>query len=53
MLGDLLKEKNIEVVPDFYLSHVDNDNKYKRSYDDREIPFDILTIVPVNMGSDI
>lgn len=53
MLGDLLKEKNIEVVPDFYLSHVDNDNKKIISYDDREIPFDILTIVPVNMGSDM
>ena len=53
MLGDLLKEKNIEVVPDFYLSHVDNENKKIISYDDREIPFDILTIVPVNMGSDM
>ncbi|MDX5585701.1 MAG: FAD/NAD(P)-binding oxidoreductase [Aureibaculum sp.] len=53
MLGDLLKEKNIDVVPDFYLSHVDNDNKKIVSYDEQEIPFDILTIVPVNMGSDM
>lgn len=53
MLGDLLKEKNINVVPDFYLERVDNDNKKIISYDEQEIPFDILTIVPVNMGSDM
>ena len=27
VLGDLLEEKNIKVVPDFYLSHIDNENK--------------------------
>ena len=53
MLGELLEEKNIKVVPDFYLEHVDNDNKKIVSYDEQEIPFDILTIVPVNMGSDM
>ncbi len=53
MLGDLLEEKNINVVPDFYLESVDNDNKKIISYDEQEIPFDILTIVPVNMGSDM
>ena len=53
VLGDLLEEKNIDVVADFYLSHVDNENKKLISYDDREVDFDILTIVPVNMGSDM
>lgn len=53
MLGDVLAEKNINVVPDFYLEHVDNDNKKIVSFDEQEIPFDILTIVPVNMGSDM
>jgi len=53
MLGDLLEEKNIKVVPDFYLEHVDNDNKKIVSFDEQEIDFDILTIVPVNMGSDM
>jgi sulfide:quinone oxidoreductase len=32
---------------------VDNENKKIVSYDEQEIPFDILTIVPVNMGSDM
>ena len=53
VLGDLLEEKNIEVVSDFYMSHVDNENKKIVSYDDREVEFDILTIVPVNMGSEM
>ncbi len=53
MLGEILSEKNIEVIPDFYLSSVDNDEKKIISYDEREIPFDILTIVPVNMGSEM
>jgi len=53
MLGDLLAEKNIKVVPDFYLEHVDNENKKIVSYDEQEIPFDILTIVPINMGAEM
>ncbi|RUA06306.1 MAG: NAD(P)/FAD-dependent oxidoreductase [Flavobacteriia bacterium] len=53
VLGGIMDEKNIEVIPDFYLSHVDNDKKKIVSYDDREVSFDILTIVPVNMGSDM
>lgn len=52
MLGDLLKEKNINVIPDFYLESVDNKEKKIKSYDGREIPFDVLTIVPVNKGDD-
>ncbi|MDO9153377.1 MAG: FAD/NAD(P)-binding oxidoreductase [Paludibacter sp.] len=50
MLSDLLFEKNIEVVPDFYLERVDNEKQCIVSYDGRELPFDLLTIVPVNMG---
>jgi len=53
MLSGLLKEKNIEVIPEFYLESVDNDKKVIKSYDGIEIPFDVLAIVPVNMGSDV
>ncbi|MFO7935089.1 MAG: FAD-dependent oxidoreductase [Bacteroidales bacterium] len=53
MLSQLLEEKNIRVVPDFYLESVDNEKKVIRSYDEQEIPFDVLTIVPVNMGSEM
>lgn len=53
MLSDLLVEKNIEIIPDFYLERVDNDKQAIVSYDGREIPFDLLTIVPVNMGDEV
>ena len=52
MLSQLLKEKNINVVPDFYLESVDNEKKTINSYDGQEIPFDLLVSVPVNMGAD-
>ncbi len=53
MLSDLLIEKNIEIVPDFYLEKVDNEKQTIVSYDGMEIPFDLLTIVPVNMGDEV
>ena len=53
VLGDLLEEKNIDVIPDFYLSHVDNKNKKIVSYDEQELDFDLLVIVPVNMGTEM
>jgi sulfide:quinone oxidoreductase len=53
MLSQLLEDKNIKVIPDFYLESVDNKKKVIRSYDELEIPFDALTIVPVNMGSEM
>ena len=53
MLGELMEEKNIKIVPDFYLECVDNENQKIISYDGLEIPFDLLTIVPVNMGDEL
>jgi len=52
MLNALLSEKNIEVVADFYIEKIDNENQSVVAYDGREIKFDMLSIVPVNMGSD-
>jgi sulfide:quinone oxidoreductase len=53
MLSELLADKNIKVVTDFYLERVDNENKKIISYDEREVEFDLLTIVPVNMGDQL
>ena len=53
MLSQLMEEKNIKVVPDFYLESVDGDRKIIKSYDEIEIPYDVLTIIPVNMGSEM
>lgn len=53
MLGSLLKDKNINIIPDFYIERVDNDNKKIISYDEVEVPFDVLISIPVHMGSDM
>jgi len=53
MLSELLKEKNIKVVPDFYIERIDNEKQAVVSYDEMEVPFDVLTIVPTNMGSEM
>lgn len=53
MLSALLEEKNIKIIPDFYLESIDNENKKIFSYDGQEVPFDILTVVPVNMGNEM
>lgn len=53
MLSQLLEEKRINVVPDFYLEHVDNEEKRIVSYDGQEIDFDLLVSIPVNKGADM
>jgi sulfide:quinone oxidoreductase len=52
MLSDLLKGKNIHIIPDFYIERIDNENKKLISYDEQEVLFDVLTIVPMNKGAD-
>ena len=52
-LGYLLKEKNINIVPDFNIMEVDNENKKIVSYDQIEVDYDVLVTVPTNMGDDV
>jgi sulfide:quinone oxidoreductase len=51
-LGDMLDERKILVEPDFMIERVDNERKVIVSYDEREVPFDLLVTVPLNMGAD-
>lgn len=53
MLSELMKEKNINIIPDFYIERIDNENKKLISYDEQEVSFDVLTIVPVNKGAEM
>ncbi|HEY5691824.1 MAG TPA: FAD/NAD(P)-binding oxidoreductase [Cyclobacteriaceae bacterium] len=53
MLSQLLNEKNIKVVPDFYLERVDEDRKVLVSYDEQEVPFDLLVSIPVHKGDEV
>ncbi len=50
--GTALDDKGIAVESDFMLMEIDNDKKALVSYDEREVPFDLLVTVPLNMGQD-
>ncbi len=51
--GHLLEEKNIKIVPDFAIEHVDNENKKIVDYAGNEVDFDLLVTVPTNMGDEV
>ncbi|MCX6399834.1 MAG: FAD/NAD(P)-binding oxidoreductase [Propionibacteriales bacterium] len=51
-LGGMLEERKIHLVPDFMVERIDNELKALVSYDERQVPFDLLVTVPVNMGAD-
>lgn len=50
VLGYMLKEKDIRVTTEYNIGRVDNENKKILSHDEQEIPFDLLVIIPTNMG---
>ncbi|MDX2182867.1 MAG: FAD-dependent oxidoreductase [Gemmatimonadaceae bacterium] len=51
-LGHLLKEREITVVTEFATGNVDGEAKVLRSWDGREVPYDVLVIVPVHGGAE-
>lgn len=51
-LGYLLEQKGIQVVPDFMVERVDPDAQKLVSYDEQEVPYDLLVSVPLNMGDE-
>ena len=52
-LGSLLADKNIKVEASFNAGAVDSEQRILRSWDDREVPYDLLVSVPTNMGSEV
>ncbi len=52
-LGDILDRKGIKVEPDFMLERVDPDARKLVSYDGRELEYDLLVSIPLNMGADV
>ena len=52
-LGSILEQKNIKVVPDFVVEHVDPDAKKLVAYDEQEVDYDLLVSIPLNMGDDL
>jgi sulfide:quinone oxidoreductase len=53
LLGDLLDEKSIRVVPEFNIERVDPDAKKLVAYDEQEVEYDLLVTVPLNMGDEV
>ncbi len=53
MLGDVMEKKHIHTEADFNIMEVDSGKNLLKSYDGREIEYDLLVTVPTNMGSDV
>src|SRR5450759_5744533 len=51
-LGSMLTDRKIALESDFMVERIDVEKKALVSYDEREIPFDLLVTVPLNMGAD-
>ena len=52
-LATMLQDRHIALEPDFVVDRVDSERKVLVSMDEREVPFDLLVTVPVNMGADV
>jgi sulfide:quinone oxidoreductase len=53
MLADVLKGKNISIVPEFNIMEVDNAKQVIRSYDETEVSYDVLVSIPINKGAEV
>lgn len=53
ILNHLLEEKDIKVEQDFAIGEVDSEEHKIVSWDQREIPYDMLVSVPTNMGDEL
>ncbi|MBC7560811.1 MAG: NAD(P)/FAD-dependent oxidoreductase [Dermatophilaceae bacterium] len=51
-LGYMLTERKIALETDYMVERIDVEKKALVSYDEREVPFDLLVTVPLNMGAD-
>ncbi len=51
ILGNICKEKNIKVTPNFQLAQVDSEKKVIKSYGGEEVPYDLLVSIPPNFGA--
>ncbi len=52
LLGDFLDRKNIKLTSEFSIGSVDSEANKIVSWDEREVPYDLLISVPVNKGDE-
>ncbi|BFN36950.1 NAD(P)/FAD-dependent oxidoreductase [Fidelibacter multiformis] len=53
ILGDFLQKKNINLVPEFSTGSVDSKANKIRSWDEKEVDYDLLVTIPTNMGDPV
>jgi sulfide:quinone oxidoreductase len=53
VLGHLLTDKNISLIPDFAIARNDPDARQLVSYDGKTVDYDLLVTVPTNKGDDL
>lgn len=52
LLGNFLEQKHITVIPEYGIARVDSEQKKLVSWDDTEVPYDLLVSIPTNMGNE-
>jgi len=50
--GTMLEDKGVSLESDFMIERVDPETRTLWSYDEREVSYDLLVTVPLNMGAD-
>ena len=50
-LGDMLREKGVELVTEFNTGEVDGAGGRLVSFDEREVPFDLAVVIPLHGGA--
>jgi sulfide:quinone oxidoreductase len=51
LLGDMLTSRGIRVETEYNTGEVDGEGRVLRSWDEREIPYDLLVTIPTHMGA--
>lgn len=52
LLGGVLNQKKIKLTADYSVGRVDTEERKLFSWDEREVPYDLLVTVPTNMGDE-
>ena len=52
LLGSTLDRKGIKLTADYSVGRVDTEERKLFSWDEREVPYDLLVTVPTNMGDE-
>ena len=53
ILGGILEQKDVSLETEFNIMEVDNNKQVIRSYDEREISYDLFVTIPTNMGAEV